>query len=125
MRCQHTARYQALAHLEDKPRHWQAPLPQPKVIYQLEMEVGRREKEGEGRKEGTGGRRGSQSCGEPQVEDTKAGRSGPEVRGEGSRRHPKERRTGGGEVQPGGGGSAKAGHHGQRVLEGGQPSRRE
>ena len=71
----HTARYKALAHLERQRRHWQAPSPEPKTIYQLEMEVGRGGAENKGKKEGPGERPGSQLGREPQGGEGNAGRS--------------------------------------------------
>ena len=52
-RGQQTARYEALAHLEQQRCSWQAPSLEQKVIYQMEMEVAWGEAEGEGIKKGT------------------------------------------------------------------------
>ena len=106
MRRQWTAWCEAPAHLGRQRFHRQAPLPQPKVIYQLGMEVERRGAECEGRKQGTGGQHvGNQRSG-PQGEDTKARQSTPGTHRGGISRHPEGRMTAGGEGQQGEGDSA-------------------
>ena len=111
---QREARYEALVHLEHQSRCGQAPPPEPKTIYQLEMEVGRGAGESKGKTKGAGGRRGSQPSGGQRVGEGKAGRSGPWTHGGVSRGHTEGQAPGEGEGRQEDRDGAKAGHHGQQ-----------